>query len=76
MALGARAASGAHWAVSVTGIAGPDGGTPEKPVGTVFVGIAGPSGATAHELHLRGDRTWIRTLSVANALNLLRVAMG
>ena len=76
MAEGARKASGADWAVSVTGIAGPGGGTPEKPVGTVFVGIAGASGAEAHELHLRGERTWVRTLSVANALNLLRVAIG
>ena len=76
MAEGARKISGADWGVSVTGIAGPGGGTPEKPVGTVFVGVAGASGVEAHELHLRGERTWVRTLSVANALNLLRVALG
>ena len=75
MAAGVRRISGADWGVSVTGIAGPDGGTEEKPVGTVFVGIAGPSGVQAHELHLRGDRAWVRTLSTANALNLLRMAM-
>ena len=75
MAAGVRRVSGADWGVAVTGIAGPDGGTAEKPVGTVFVGVAGKDGVTAHALRLRGDRTWIRTLSTSNALNLLRLAM-
>lgn len=73
MAQGARRAAAADWAVSVTGIAGPDGGTPEKPVGTVWVGIAGKNGARAKRFSFRsGDRLWIRTLSVVNALNELR----
>lgn len=75
MAAGVRRASGADWGVSVTGIAGPDGGTDEKPVGTVFIGIAGKDGVEAHELHLQGNRAWNRTLSTGNALNELRLAM-
>lgn len=75
MAAGVRRASGADWGVSVTGIAGPDGGTAEKPVGTVFVGIAGRDGVEAHELHLQGSRAWNRALSVSRALNFLRLAM-
>ena len=73
MALGAAKKSGADWAVSVTGIAGPDGGTPEKPVGTVWVGIAHGDKVMAKKFNFRGDRKWVRTLSVVNALNLLRL---
>ena len=75
MAEGARRASGATWALSTTGVAGPDGGTPEKPVGLVYVGVAGPDGARAERLTLRGDRDWIRTLACQNALNLLRLRL-
>lgn len=76
MALGALNASGADWAVSVTGIAGPDGGTPEKPVGTVWIGVAHEGKARAKRFGFRsGDRQWIRTLSVVNALNMLRMAI-
>lgn len=73
MAVGALKAAGADWAVSVTGIAGPDGGTAEKPVGTVYVGVAHNGSAVAKRFSFRGDRQWIRTLSVVNALNLLRL---
>lgn len=73
MALGALKASGADWAVSVTGIAGPDGGTREKPVGTVYVGVAHNGAAVAKRFSFRGNRQWIRTLSVVNALNLVRL---
>lgn len=75
MAEGARRESGADYALSVTGIAGPDGGSEAKPVGTVFVGIASNHGAYAQKFSLRGDRNWIRTLSCQNALNLLRKAL-
>lgn len=75
MAEGVRRISGADWGVSTTGIAGPDGGTPEKPVGTVFIGISGKRGTFAREFHFRGRRDWVRTLSASNALNLLRLEM-
>ena len=75
MAEGARRVSGSTWAIATTGVAGPDGGTPEKPVGLVYVGIAGPDGVHAERLMLRGDRDWIRTLTCQNALNLLRAAV-
>ncbi len=75
MAEGARRASGATWAVSTTGVAGPDGGTPQKPVGLVFIGVAGPDGASARQLMLRGDREWIRTLACQNALDILRLRL-
>ena len=75
MALGALKNAGADWAVSVTGIAGPDGGTPDKPVGTVWVGVAHNGSAVAKRFNFRGNRLWIRQLSVVNALNLLRLEM-
>lgn len=75
MAEGARRVSGADWAVSTTGVAGPDGGTRETPVGTVFVGIAGPKGTESYEFHFNGNRSWVRTLAAANALNKLRLML-
>lgn len=68
MAQGARAASGAQWALAVTGIAGPAGGTPDKPVGTVCFSWAGPAGAEASRAVLPGDRAAIRRESVRVAL--------
>ncbi|MCX7568604.1 competence/damage-inducible protein A [Tumebacillus sp. DT12] len=68
MAEGARRTTGADWAVSVTGIAGPGGGTKEKPVGLVFVGVAGPNGTTVEEYHLRGDRHQFRLRTAKVAL--------
>jgi len=61
-----------NYAVSVTGIAGPDGGTPEKVVGTVFISIFNGNKNKTVKLNLRGDRQKIRYLSALNALNLLR----
>lgn len=72
MAEGARKAAGADFALSTTGIAGPDGGTAEKPVGTVFIALAGPTGATVKQLALHGDRQRIRSVTVLHALDLLR----
>lgn len=76
MAEGAMRASGADCALSTTGIAGPDGGTPEKPVGLVYVGVATRDGCETLELRLRGERDWIRELTCVNALNALRLHMN
>lgn len=72
MAGGARKALGADIAVSVTGVAGPGGGSEEKPVGLVYLHAAGPEGEKAVELHLPGDRDAVRRRAAASALHLLR----
>jgi nicotinamide-nucleotide amidase len=68
MAQGAMAASGAQWTVAVTGVAGPAGGSPDKPVGTVWFAWAGPQGVEALPRRLDGDRAAVRSASVAIAL--------
>ncbi|HEX2485897.1 MAG TPA: competence/damage-inducible protein A [Myxococcota bacterium] len=72
MAEGARARFGVDLAVSTTGISGPDGGTPEKPVGLVFVGFASPEGSEALELFLPLDRERHRSLTAQIALDRVR----
>jgi nicotinamide-nucleotide amidase len=72
MASGARERFGAGTAVSVTGIAGPGGGSSEKPVGLVFLHVDGPAGAEAVRLDLPGDRDRIRGRATAAALHTLR----
>lgn len=72
MAAGMRERTGTTHAVSVTGIAGPDGGSDEKPVGTVFFGYAGPDGTKSIRLVLPGDRYLIRWRSSQAALDYLR----
>lgn len=73
MAEGALARSHAGIAVSVTGVAGPGGGSPEKPVGTVWFGLATHGAPTRTERHVfPGDRTAIREATVLHALALLR----
>ncbi len=74
LAEGARALGRAAWGVGVTGIAGPTGGTPEKPVGTVHVALAGPTGTESVARHYRGDRERIRRQAAFEALNMLRLA--
>jgi len=72
MAAGARAALGADVAVSVTGVAGPGGGTDEKPVGLVFLHATGPDGELARRLDFPGDRETIRLRAAVAALHLVR----
>lgn len=72
MAEGALHHSPVDLAISVTGIAGPDGGSPEKPVGLVHFACARRGGATRHEHHIfQGDRTEIRAKATETALALL-----
>lgn len=73
MARGAREAAASTWALSVTGIAGPEGGSAEKPVGTVFLGLAGPEGTEVRAHRFHGDREQIRTASAYAALDWLRL---
>jgi nicotinamide-nucleotide amidase len=71
MAAGVRTKTGADIGVSVTGIAGPGGGTPEKPVGLVWIAIDGPD-AKARRFHLPGDRAEIRQRAAQAALEMVR----
>ena len=75
MAEGARGRLDADVAVAVTGIAGPDGGTPEKPVGRVHIHAVGPDGALARMLDLPGEREQIRVRATVTALHLLRALL-
>jgi nicotinamide-nucleotide amidase len=75
MAQGARTRLQADVAVSVTGVAGPGGGTPEKPVGLVYVHAAGPDGELGREFNFPGDRASIRARSVVIALHLIRTLL-
>jgi PncC family amidohydrolase len=74
MALGARKLLNVDYAVSVTGIAGPGGGSAEKPVGLVWFGIATPSGVQTENVIFPGDRTAVRAAAVEHALSLLLAA--
>ena len=76
MAAGVKAAGGSDWAVSTTGIAGPSGGSDEKPVGTVCIGVAGPDGAQAQRfMRDSGDRDRNKQLFAAMALDMLRKSL-
>jgi len=75
MAEGARRRLGADVAVAVTGIAGPDGGTPGKPVGLVYLHVAGPDGSIARMLDIPGEREQVRVRATVNALHLLRALL-
>ena len=72
MAVGGAKAAGADACLSVTGIAGPDGGTKEKPVGLVYIGCYLKGRTEVRELHLRGNREKIREQAVIQALDLMR----
>jgi nicotinamide-nucleotide amidase len=77
MAEGARAATGSTWALAVTGIAGPGGGSDDKPVGLVHIAVAGTDGSQSEATRFgtQRGRTWIQTLTVGEALNRLRLKL-
>ena len=72
MAIGAKKVSGSDIAVSVTGIAGPGGGTPEKPVGLVYIAIADKDGAEYRKLNLDGTRGEIRAKTCDCVFRLIK----
>lgn len=71
MARGIRRTSGADYGLSATGVAGPDGGGPGKPVGLVWIACAGPRGTAAEELVLKGNRETVQSRAAERALLLL-----
>jgi PncC family amidohydrolase len=72
MAEGARQRAGSDYAVAITGIAGPEGGSAEKPVGTVWFAVAGPEGTRPITRWFRGDRDSVRQWATNQALELVR----
>jgi nicotinamide-nucleotide amidase len=72
MASGAAQKAGVEVGVAITGIAGPDGGTAEKPVGTVFIAVASPRGVASRHHKMLGTRAVIRERSAQTALDLVR----
>jgi nicotinamide-nucleotide amidase len=76
MAEGARVQGRSTWGIGITGIAGPSGGTDEKPVGTVHLAVAGPNGTQHAARRYFGDRERVRRTAAFEALNVLRLALG
>ncbi len=72
MAEGMRRIAGADYALATTGVAGPDGGTEETPVGLVYIALATPAGVRVKAMRLRGDRARIRDHAVLEACDILR----
>ena len=75
LAANALARTGTDYALSVTGYAGPEGGTGQNPVGTVYLGIASAAGARAKRFQFTGDRARVRRLATQYALDLLRMEL-
>ena len=75
MADAARDRGGADFGLAITGIAGPEGGSEEKPVGTVWVALASATGATAYRLNLQWDRDMTRRYATHFAINCLRMEL-
>jgi PncC family amidohydrolase len=72
MASGVRARLGVDVGIAVTGVAGPGGGTPEKPVGLVFIALSGAAGDRVRRVHFPSDRDRVRYQSTQSALEMIR----
>jgi nicotinamide-nucleotide amidase len=72
MATGCRERTETSWAISITGVAGPDGGTEENPQGSVYIGVAGADGCEVTRIFAPGDRQRTRRMATQAALDLLR----
>ena len=72
MAVGVRRASITTLGLGITGIAGPGGGSEEKPVGTVFIALASPKGTVSKKYQFSGDRNQIKTLSAYTGIDWVR----
>ena len=72
MALGARKRAGTDYAISITGIAGPTGGTEQKPVGLVYISIAYDGGCETKKYNFAFNRYFIRLRAAHTALDMLR----
>lgn len=75
MAFGIREALGTQWGIAISGVAGPDGGTEDKPVGTVWMAVAGPDGVQSTKGSFSGSRDLVIQRSSIAALNMLRKAL-
>jgi nicotinamide-nucleotide amidase len=77
MALGAQRLTGSDWALAITGVAGPGGGSDQKPVGLVHIAVAGPASCRSEAVRFGSSRprAWIQALSVGEALNRLRLSL-
>jgi nicotinamide-nucleotide amidase len=76
MATGARNRAGTDYAIGITGIAGPAGGTEQKPVGLVYIGVDSNNGCFTKQFFLSGNRRFIRLRAAQTALNLLRLELN
>ena len=78
MAKGARRVTGSDWALAITGVAGPGGGSDSKPVGLVHIAVAGPDSCRSEAVRFGNSRprAWIQALSVGEALNRLRLSLA
>jgi nicotinamide-nucleotide amidase len=76
MAKGVRQVSGSDLGLAITGIAGPDGGTEDKPVGTVFISLSAPDGCWTKRFQFSGSRDEIRIITAWTALDWLRRYLG
>jgi nicotinamide-nucleotide amidase len=76
MAAGARNKAGTDYAIGITGIAGPAGGTEQKPIGLVYIGVESEKGSYTQRCHFSGDRRFIRLRAAQTVLNLLRLKLN